>query len=117
MHRDEELAAGAVGNVGPRLQVVEQRSAQLLVRLARIDHLHPGHPLLDEPPQTEHHRQREVLLVDLAVVRPGELAAMARIEHDDLEPRRNIFRLRTVHKNGAQRKGHCCKKSSPHIVR
>ena len=64
--------------------------AQRLVRLAGIDHLHARHPLLDELPEFERHLQREVFLVDIAVVRPGEFPAVSGIDDHNFDPVRNI---------------------------
>ena len=81
---------GAVGDVGTRLQVVGQGLAQFLVGLARVDHLHTRHPLFDQAADLESHLQRQVLLVDPAVMRPGKLAAVAGVNHHDLDPVCNI---------------------------
>ena len=88
--RNEEVAAGLVGDVGTRLEVGCQIGAQRLVRLAGIDHLHARHPLLDELPEFERHLQREVFLVDIAVVRPGEFPAVSGIDDHNFDPVRNI---------------------------
>ena len=73
-----------------RLEVGCQIGAQRLVRLAGIDHLHARHPLLDELPEFERHLQREVFLVDIAVVRPGEFPAVSGIDDHNFDPVRNI---------------------------
>ena len=88
--RHEQVAARPVGDVGARLQVVGQRRAQRLVRLARINDLHARHSLLDQPPELQGHLQREVLFIDSAVMRPGEFSAVAGVDHDDLHAVRNI---------------------------
>gem|GEM_PF-6723922 len=95
--RNEEVAAGLVGDVGTRLEVGCQIGAQRLVRLAGIDHLHARHPLLDELPEFERHLQREVFLVDIAVVRPGEFPAVSGIDDHNFDPVRNIPGRGTVH--------------------
>ncbi len=88
--RDEEVASGAVGDIGTRLQVVGQGLAQLLVGLARVDHLYTRHSLLDQTSDLEGHLQRQVLFVDPAVMRSGKLAAVAGIDHDNFDPVCNI---------------------------
>ena len=87
---DTNRSARPVGDVGARLQVVGQRRAQRLVRLARINDLHARHSLLDQPPELQGHLQREVLFIDSAVMRPGEFSAVAGVDHDDLHAVRNI---------------------------
>ena len=121
MDRQKQVALALVSDVGPGLQVVDQLVAQLLVRLAGIDHLHPGHPLFDERPELERHRQREILLLHAAPDGPGKLASVTGIEHDDLHPlrplRNNIFRPRSVNeRNRADRQENCKKLHPGHAI-
>ena len=105
VNRNENVAARLVGDVGTRLQVGRQVSPQGLVRLAGIDHLHAGHPLLNQRPEFERHFQRKVFFVDVAVMRPGELAAVAGVDNHNFDAVRNIPGRRHVRKNGYGRKG------------
>ena len=103
--RDEEVAPGLVGNVGPRLQVGRQVRPQSPVRRAGVDHLHARHPLLNELSEFERHLQREVLFIDPAVVRAGEFSPVPGVDDHDFDAVRNIPRRRNVHKNSCGREG------------
>ena len=97
--RDEEVAAGLVGNVGPGLQVGRQVASQRLIRRAGVDHLHTGHPVLDEFSEFERHLQREVLFIDPAIVCTGKFSSVPGIDYHDFDTVRNIPRRRNVPKN------------------
>ena len=103
--RDEEVAPGLVGTIGPRLQVGRQVRPEGLVRGAGVDHLHARHPLLDELPELERHLQREVLFIDPAVVRAGEFTPVPGVDDHDFDTVRNIPRKRNVRKNSCGREG------------
>ena len=104
MDRNEEVAAGLVGDVGARLQVFRLVGSQRLVRLARIDHLHAGHALLDHFAELESHLQRQVLFAGSAVVRTGIVAAVTGVDHHNFDSVRNIPGRCRVRKNGYGRK-------------
>ena len=103
MDRYEEVAAGLVGDVGPGLEVRRQISPQGLVRGTRIDDLHAGHPLLDEFSEFQSDLQRKGLLINAAVMGPGEFAAVPGIDHHDFHAMRNIPRRNRVCRDDGRR--------------
>ena len=100
MDRDEEVAARLVGDVGTGLQVVDLGGGQRLVALARINHFHAGHPLLDQLAQFQRHGQRQRLLVRAEIVRARIVAAVTRIDHHHLHAVGNMLGGRNVRPNG-----------------
>ena len=104
MDREEEVAAGVVGDVGPGLEVRGEVCAEGLVRGPRIDHLDARHPLLDEFPEFQGHFQREVLLIDPAVMGPGKFPAVPGVDYHDADAVCNILCGNRVCKDGCNRK-------------